>query len=72
MFKGNWYHPGDDHLSARDVAAYAARLRSEEFLAPDGRIMVSHLSHDGTPPYTDLVVYASPQGYKVIYNGLVI
>ncbi|NJO83031.1 MAG: MBL fold metallo-hydrolase [Blastochloris sp.] len=63
-------HPGDDHLNARDVAEYAARMRAEGLLAPQGQVLATHLSHDGTPPHPAMQSYAQAHGYDVAYDGL--
>ncbi|HMQ33510.1 MAG TPA: MBL fold metallo-hydrolase [Chloroflexaceae bacterium] len=63
-------HPGDDHLSSRDVAAYAARLRSEGLLAEGGRVLATHIAHDANPPHPELAAYAAAHGYEIAYDGL--
>lgn len=63
-------HPGDDHLNADLVAAYAARLRAEGLLAHDGQVLATHLAHDTTLPHPDLSSYAAEHGYAVAYDGL--
>jgi phosphoribosyl 1,2-cyclic phosphate phosphodiesterase len=63
-------HPGDDHLGARDVAAYAARLRTEGLLAEGGRVLATHIAHDANPPHPELAAYAAAHVYEIAYNGL--
>jgi phosphoribosyl 1,2-cyclic phosphate phosphodiesterase len=63
-------HPGDDHLGAHDVAAYAARLRAEGLLADGGRVLATHIAHDANPPHPELAAYAAAHGYEVAYDGL--
>jgi hypothetical protein len=63
-------HPGDDHLGARDVAAYAARLRAEGLLADGARVLATHIARDANPPHPELAAFASANGYEIAYDGL--
>lgn len=65
-------HPGDDHLGARDVAAYARRLRAEGLLADGGRVLATHIAHDANPPHPELAAYAASHGYEIAYDGLMV
>jgi phosphoribosyl 1,2-cyclic phosphate phosphodiesterase len=65
-------HPGDDHLGAREVAAYAERLRTEGFLSSNGRVLATHLSHDATSPHPELAAYAAAHGYEIAFDGLTV
>jgi hypothetical protein len=65
-------HPGDDHLGADMVGAYAARMCEEGLLAPDGVVLATHLSHDATPPHPEMAAYAADHGYAVAYDGLTV
>jgi phosphoribosyl 1,2-cyclic phosphate phosphodiesterase len=64
--------PGSDHLSARQVGEYAARLRLEGLLRPGGRVFATHIAHEGNPPHPQLAQYAAQHGYEAAYDGLVI
>lgn len=64
--------PGRDHLSAHQVSEYAARFRDEGLLLPGGRVLGTHIAHEGNPPYPDLAAYAARQGYEIAYDGLVV
>jgi phosphoribosyl 1,2-cyclic phosphate phosphodiesterase len=64
--------PGSDHLSAREVVAHAARLRDENLLADDGRVLATHIAHEGNPPHPELASFAADHGYEVAYDGLVV
>jgi len=65
-------HPGNDHLGAREVAAYAARLRAEGLLAVGGRVLATHRSHAATPPHPELAAFAATHGYEIAYDGLTV
>ena len=60
---------GSDHLSAREVAAHAARMRAEGLLADGGRILATHIAHEGNPPHPELAEFAAAHGYEVAYDG---
>ena len=62
----------EDHLNARQVSAYARRMRDEGLLAPEGRIFATHIAHEGNPPHPQLSAYAARHGYQVAYDGLTI
>jgi phosphoribosyl 1,2-cyclic phosphate phosphodiesterase len=61
-----------DHLSARDVIAHAARMREEGLLAEQGRVLATHIAHEGNPPHPELAAFASQHGYEAAYDGLVV
>ena len=64
--------PGSDHLSAHQVVEHANRLRAEGMLSPRGRILATHIAHEGNPTHADLVGFATQHGYEVAYDGLVV
>ncbi len=64
--------PGGDHLSARQVIEHAARLREEGLFTPQGRVIATHIAHEGNPPHPELVDYAAQNGYDIAYDGLVL
>lgn len=69
------YGPGEagsDHLSARQVAEHAARLRAEGLLAAGARVLATHLSPAGNPVHPELVAFAARHGYEVAYDGLTV
>jgi phosphoribosyl 1,2-cyclic phosphate phosphodiesterase len=63
---------GSDHLSARQVAAHAARMRAEGLLADGGRVLATHIAHEGNPPHPELAEFAAAHGYEVAYDGLTV
>jgi phosphoribosyl 1,2-cyclic phosphodiesterase len=63
---------GGDHLSARQVAAHAARMRQEGILKEGGRVFATHIAHEGNPVHPQLVAFAAERGYEVAYDGLVV
>lgn len=69
------YGPGEeerDHLSAREVIAYAARMREEGLLAEGGRVLATHIAHEGNPAHPELAAFAVRHGYEVAYDGMVV
>ncbi len=64
--------PTSDHLSARDVAAHAARFRTEGLLKAGGRVLATHIAHEGNPAHPELAAYAIQHGYEIAYDGLTI
>jgi phosphoribosyl 1,2-cyclic phosphate phosphodiesterase len=61
-----------DHLSARKVIAYAARMREEGLLAERGRVLATHIAHEGNPAHPELVDFAARHSYEVAYDGMVV
>jgi phosphoribosyl 1,2-cyclic phosphate phosphodiesterase len=69
------YGPEDaasDHLSARQLIDHAARLREEGLLCDGGRVLATHIAHEGNPPHPELSSFASDHGYEVAFDGLVV
>jgi phosphoribosyl 1,2-cyclic phosphate phosphodiesterase len=62
--------PGSDHLSAHQVAEHAQRFREEGILKDRGRVLATHISHEGNPIHAELVEFDSQHGYEVAYDGL--
>jgi phosphoribosyl 1,2-cyclic phosphate phosphodiesterase len=61
-----------DHLTAREVAAHATRLRSEGLLADGGRVFGTHISHESAPPHPELREIAARLGYEIAFDGLTV
>lgn len=61
-----------DHLSAREVVGYAARMREEGLLAEGGRVLATHIAHEGNPAHPELAEFAASHGYEAAYDGLVV
>jgi len=64
--------PSSDHLSAYQVIDHTKRLRAEGMLNPQGRVLATHIAHEGNPAHEDLVRFAGQHGYEVAYDGLVV
>ncbi len=64
--------PGGDHLSASQVIECLTRMRAEGSLSPAGRLVATHIAHEGNPAYPELVAFAQRHGYEVAYDGLVL
>ena len=62
--------PRSDHLSARHLIEHASRMRKEGLLAENGRILATHIAHEGNPVHPELVDFASTHGYEIAYDGL--
>ena len=62
--------PASDHLSARHLIEHASRMRKEGLLAENGRILATHIAHEGNPVHPELVDFASTHGYEIAYDGL--
>lgn len=60
----------NDHLGARDVIGYTARMHEEGLLGEGGRVFATHLAHEGIPPHPDMVGFATQHGYEIAYDGL--
>lgn len=47
--------PASGHVNVHHVIEHAARFRTEQILAPGGRIFAAHIAHEGNPPCAELV-----------------
>ena len=63
---------GGDHLSAHEVIAHVARMRSEGLLADHARAFATHIAHEGNPAHPELVAFAKPHGYEIAFDGLIL
>jgi phosphoribosyl 1,2-cyclic phosphodiesterase len=61
-----------DHLGARQVAGYVARMREEGLLGDEGRAFATHIAHEGNPAHPELSAWAAKHGYEIAYDGLTI
>jgi phosphoribosyl 1,2-cyclic phosphate phosphodiesterase len=64
--------PGSDHLNAQQFIEHVARMREEHLLAPDARVLATHLAHAGNPVHPELAELAAQYGYEVAYDGLTV
>ena len=63
---------GSDHLSARQLIEHAARMREEGLLRDNGRVLATHIAHEGNPPHPELTAFSAGHGYEIAYDGLVV
>lgn len=63
---------GSDHLSARELIEHASRMRADGLLKEGGRVLATHIAHEGNPPHPELMSFASGHGYEIAYDGLVV
>lgn len=63
---------GPGHLNADRFLEQIKRMREENLLADNARILATHISHEGNPPHTELSEYAAKFGYEIAYDGLVV
>ncbi len=69
------YGPGADgggHLNANRFNAQVRRMKGENLLADNAKILATHISHEGNPTHSELSKYAERFGYEIAYDGLVI
>jgi phosphoribosyl 1,2-cyclic phosphate phosphodiesterase len=64
--------PGRDHMNAVQFRAHAARLRAENLLTPNARVLATHISHPRNPPHDELSALAAKHGYEIAYDGLTV
>lgn len=62
--------PASDHLNARQVIEHAERMQAEGLLAEGGRVLATHIAHEGNPPHPELAAFAAAHGYEVAFDGL--
>jgi len=63
---------GSAHLNANRFVQQIQRMKAEQLLSESARILATHISHEGNPPYAELSEYAARFGYEIAYDGLVI
>lgn len=63
---------GSGHLNANRFVQQIQRMKAEELLDGDARILATHISHEGNPPHAEFSEYAARFGYEIAYDGLVI
>lgn len=69
------YGPGADgggHLNAHRFIEQVRRMREENLLSENARILATHISHEGNPPHAELSEYAAKRGYEIAYDGLTV
>ena len=69
------YGPDADsggHLNANRFIEHIGRMKKDQLLAEDARILATHISHEGNPIHAELSQYAEKFGYEIAYDGLVI
>lgn len=60
------------HMNAEMVIDHLERMRSTGILKSSGDAYITHISHRGNPPHSELVPLAAGNGYKVAYDGLTV
>jgi phosphoribosyl 1,2-cyclic phosphate phosphodiesterase len=63
---------GDDHLNARQVIEHADRMRAEGALRAHGRVLATHIAHEGNLAHPDLAAFAKQHAYEVAHDGLIV
>lgn len=69
------YGPDTDngkHLNANRFIEHIKRMKEENLLVKNARMLATHISHEGNPPHSELSEYAAKHGYEIAYDGLVI
>lgn len=64
--------PGSSHMSVPQAVEHMAELDRRGLLAPGAARICHHFSHNGTPPYEELVAFLAPQGVETAYDGMVV
>lgn len=59
-----------DHLNAQGVIETAERMRVEGILHHQGRVIATHIAHEGNPPHPELSAFAARHGYEIAWDGL--
>jgi len=62
----------DNHLSAKGFIAIITEMKKRGIINQDSRVFASHISHEGTLPHDEFVVFAKQYGYEVAFDGLVL
>jgi len=60
------------HMNVRQSTWHQEELERRGLLAEGARRFAHHFSHNGTPPYEELVEHLAPRGVQPAYDGLVV
>jgi hypothetical protein len=60
------------HMNLRQSTWHQNELRRRGLLAERAQRFAHHFSHNGTPPYEELVEHLAPQDVRPAYDGLVV
>ncbi len=60
------------HLNWEQFTETIARMRAEQLLADDARILGHHFAHHANPIHEELSAFAARHGYEAAYDGLVV
>ena len=60
------------HMNLRQMAWHQDELGRRGLLAEGARRLAHHFSHNGTPPYEELVEHLRPMGIQSAYDGMVV
>jgi len=63
---------GDEHLNTNRFIEHIKRMKEENLLTKNARILATHISHEGNPTHDELSKYAKEHGYETAYDGLVV
>ena len=61
---------GSDHLNANRFVDQINRMKTENLLKENARILATHISHEGNPTHNELSKYAVGYDYEIAYDGL--
>ncbi len=64
--------PAPDHMNANQFREHLARLRAEDLLTPQARVLATHISHPRNPAHPELADFAAQHGYEIAYDGLTV
>lgn len=60
------------HLDAAQVYEIARRMRDEGVLKPSGRVLATHISHEGNGTHAEMCELARPFGVEIAWDGMVL
>jgi phosphoribosyl 1,2-cyclic phosphate phosphodiesterase len=69
------YGPGaynGGHLDAHRFIEHIRRMKAEDLLSENARVLATHISHEGNPSHETFSEFAAENGYEVAYDGLVV
>lgn len=62
----------NDHLNTDGFIEVINEMKSRKIIDDKTKVFASHISHEGTLPHDEFVLFANERGYDVAFDGLVL
>jgi len=62
----------NDHLNTNSFIEVITEMKNRKIINENTKVYASHISHEGTLPHDEFVIFANENGYNVAFDGLVL